>query len=107
MGVKRNAGGDTVCPFCLMSVDRCNTCLFLLSRKWEKDIANGVTITRALSLTHTVICPKCRKPPRNCWTCRKAKTPCFKAYKAAQDHYPEWFKPAELLPKDREMVENE
>jgi len=99
MGVKRAVGGDVVCPICLLSTAMCRTCELVQSIKWDKTKKEGVTITQALWLRHPAVCQKCRRQDKNCWAKNGKREYCLVRSKAAQDHFPHWWKLSEL-PKD-------
>lgn len=99
MGVKKPVGGDQVCPICLLSSSLCVTCELVQNIKFAKKPSEGVTMTQALWLRHPVVCKQCRRPPKNCWAKNGKREYCLDRLKAAQDHFPSWWKPAQL-PKD-------
>lgn len=103
MGVRKNRGGDTVCPLCLMTEKYCETLQFVNAMKWDATTTGGVTKSRALSLRHPPICHTCRFVFKRCWTKRKVKIGCFLREKAAQDHYPDWFRVTELTTDDQRI----
>jgi len=92
-----------VCPICLRPPELCKLLQDLPNFKWAKELKYGTTITRALSLLHPEVCPKCRQPKKKCGDnfvndhCKPRRT-------SLQAMFPHWFNWEDLLPQDKDYV---
>lgn len=92
-----------VCPICLHVPEFCRLLGLLEALKWAPTLAEGITITRALSLRHHQVCHQCRQPLAKCGS-NYENDQCTPRRTSLQCGFPHWFVWDELLPYDKEYV---